>query len=198
MNIHEEIVSNIRVLSKIFYSPPNKIFLDELENEVLDKWPDYVDPCNIISQAMKKSIQTEGDEKVLLDFTSLFIGSRHIGSWRSAYTDKNKLLVGQNAHQFKAYCIKNDIHIDLTINEPNEYIGVFLYVLSEILDKARQNISLQQLTILLEQHMNPWLKLFITQIEDNANTEYFLGAATLLENLIDYLENKISNTKLLN
>ncbi len=43
--------------------------------------------------------------------------------------------------------------------------------------------------------MRPWIKLFIVQIEENANTEYYLGAAALLDSLIVYLKKNISNTQ---
>ena len=144
MKIHEDLVRSIRVLSQIFYSPPSKLFLEELADGVLDEWPDYVDPCNILGQAMKESIKTEDGLNVLFDFMN---------------------------------------------------IGVLLFILSERLNKVSQNTVSNPIGILIEEFMRPWIKLFIVQIEENANTEYYLGAAALLDSLIVYLKKNISNTQ---
>ena len=195
MKIHEDLVRSIRVLSQIFYSPPSKLFLEELADGVLDEWPDYVDPCNILGQAMKESIKTEDGLNVLFDFMNLFASVEHIGSWDCAYTDKNNLLLELRERQIKVYCVENNMDVEFIINEPNEYIGVLLFILSERLNKVSQNTVSNPIGILIEEFMRPWIKLFIVQIEENANTEYYLGAAALLDSLIVYLKKNISNTQ---
>ena len=183
MNVYKEMEMNVKVLLHLITNVPNEFFVDEFLNDKFYPWTESIDPCCIIYHLMKESIQLEGVDKIYTDYIENFFEDERGNSF---YFNGKCYGVSENIFEkikleFNLYCKENNIAINSGMDELNNFVAMLLFML---LKKFNCNSFSNKDDVFLEQHLKPMVNLFVNKLESRVGTNYCLGIACLLSNLM--------------
>ena len=197
-------VMGYSVLKQLFYVEPSSQILEALnESGVFDSFP-FSEPENLISTgcciirnffAEYMNDYAEMSRKVKWDFTQLFIGPYALPSppWESVYRSSEHLLYQDTTFEARNAYLKYRF-LPKNPSEADDHIGFeidFMLKLSEYALDDYEKKNLQALNNVLndsrdflEKHLSQWISDFSADVQKNALTEFYRGAAILLKGFI--------------
>ena len=190
------------VLKQIFYVEPTKPLLLSLrDNDVFAGFP-FLEDGNLIGIGAKmirdffaeyEGKDDEMTEKVRWDFTQLFVGPYALPSppWESVYRSNERLLYQDAAFDVRKDYLKYQFIPKNYPHEADDHIGFeldFMYRLSgAALDQAgsgQEDKTLSDGRKFLQEHLSQWVPDFSRDIQKNALTAFYQGAAVVLKGFI--------------
>jgi TorA maturation chaperone TorD len=185
-----------RLLSACFYEPEN-CFLEENVfgqlREALQELPGDLAP---LARQMDTSFRSTGKDKLLEDFSQLFMGPFEIPAkpYGSVYIEGEKVVMGDSTMKAKACYAEADFEVAENFKELPDHITVeleFLYLLSFRQAQAAVNadssglINNQRIEqSFLKNHLGRWVPDFCEQIRSHATTDYYRHLADLTEEFV--------------
>ena len=197
------------ILRRFFIEEPQREYVKLfIQNNMIDLFP-FQDESDGIRTGVKKikeylaaynpGMIEKHYEDLHWDYTKMFIGPFEVQAspWESVYVRKDKLLFQQttmdvrklyNKYGFRAgdYNIEADDHIGLELD--------FIYHLNRLsIESGEQNseTAIQEIVYLLKeqnQFINEHLEKFVPElakmVQENAETDFFRGMATLLQHYL--------------
>lgn len=182
------------ILHNVFYFKPTRDYLDEMRQQAfLEQWPDYGEGRTQALSEIAASLQTDVFELIEKDYYSLFIGPGGMKAypWGSVYTDKDNIVCGDTARQFKQFCNARGIQFSTAHSEPEDHIGLVIGVLSRLFEQASRSGERADVAELLGHHLLPWSHRVIDQVLDSAATGFYSGFARLLQDLLTYWQKQL-------
>lgn len=111
--------------------------------------------------------------------------------WGSTYLSPSQLLNDNSTIELTQFYIQHGINIKAESNEPIDHIGLFMAVLSFLLERIIENPDVDDyklvFTELLEVHLLPWSKRCLQLSDENADSDYYKGFSKLGLEFFDYL-----------
>lgn len=131
--------------------------------------------------------------KLKLDYGIIFYGPEtpKATPWGSTYLSPSQLLNDSSTIELTQFYTQHGINIKAESNEPIDHIGLFMAVLSFLLEKIIENPDVYDyklvFTELLEIHLLPWSKRCLQLADENADSDYYKGFSKLGLEFFDYL-----------
>lgn len=190
-----------KVLHNILYSYPNMPLMEQFKQEELaTQWPEL--EFTEREQSAKELLgnyftQWQNDEAQLielkLDYGQLFFGpgDPKAAPWGSVYTSEGQLLNGASTQNLLSFYITHGIELSLTRNEPIDHIGLILLVLQYLFDELAVNPDdthkVRICTLLLQQHILPWVNRCLELAEHHAKTDFYKGVSVLARIFFEHI-----------
>jgi TorA maturation chaperone TorD len=131
--------------------------------------------------------------KLKLDYGTVFYGPNtpKATPWGSTYLSPSQLLNDSSTIELTQFYIQHGINIKAESNEPIDHIGLFMAVLSFLLERIIENPDVDDyklvFTELLEVHLLPWSRRCLQLADENADSDYYKGFSKLGLEFFDYL-----------
>lgn len=192
---NENMAACSRILSQILYYPPQFEFLTKLKEGGLESWPINNTTTTLGLHAISQALKDTNLKRLNQDFTDLLVGPGKLGAypWGSVYKDSHRLF-GRSERELKAFCATHGIEIKTGINEPCDHIGLVLIMLSILLLREKNEESSILVEQFIDEHLSRWVSSFISQLNNNAQTEFFRGVSMLLSGFLEEVFLKYSST----
>lgn len=182
-----------KVLHNILYSYPNMPLLTQFKrDELATQWPELeLSPCEQSGKALLSSYLTQwqDDESQLielqLDYGQLFFGpgDPKAAPWGSVYTSEGQLLNEASTQNLVSFYNTHGIELSLKRNEPVDHLGLILLVLQYLFDELALNPDdthkVRVCTLLLQQHILPWVDRCLALAELHATTDFYRAISVL-------------------
>ncbi|MEA1961393.1 MAG: molecular chaperone TorD family protein [Bacillota bacterium] len=201
----EERVFTYDLLRRIFVEEPSRELIKALHNE------DFLHnlPLNEESEELRRGVEDVSNylksfdvlsnaefEKLHWDYTRMFIGPYELPAppWESAYLDEDRMLFQETTLQVRRTYLKYRFLPRYYMQEADDHLGLeldFMYRLSHMAaDSAlsRDINTCKQILVdqknFLEQHLLNWVPLFADNVNESANTAFYIGFAKILKHYL--------------
>jgi len=180
-----------RYLSACFYEP-DAAFEEEGMFRALVEAAKRVDAHLVVdAEAMAQAFRCTGMDKLLLDYSRLFLGPTDILAkpYGSVWLDAEKTLMGKSTMAVLGLYGEADFEMDDDFKEVPDHVAVeleFLYALIFRENEARRNGNVAQLNAaidlkrrFLSQHLGLWIGPFAAAVKDFAQCDFYRVLAEL-------------------
>jgi putative dimethyl sulfoxide reductase chaperone len=146
--------------------------------------------CKFFEHMTDELIGKENEE-----YQRLFIGPGPLVAppWESYYRSKEKLLFEEWTYQIREQYHLFGLQFKNENNEPDDHLLLELEFMLFLLDLCLQETNTNRLVELissqihfLEKHLTIWIPYFCKRIIEHTNSQLYLGAAMLLEDLLTF------------
>lgn len=129
------------------------------------------------------------------EFHRLFIGPGPLVAppWESYYRSREQLLFEEWTYQVREQYHHFGLQFKLENNEPDDHLLLELEFMLYLVDLCLQENSADKIgelisrqILFLEEHLTIWVPYFCKRIIELTNSKLYLGAAMLLEDLLNY------------
>ena len=196
-------------LSKAYLNLPQGEFIQRMvDDDLFSSWP-LSSSSTTTSKGIEKMQKFCAQwnprqlEELKLDYTRLFIGLPKTLSppYESVYLGKDHILFESYTLEVRGFYQQFNLHVDHLNKIPDDHIGLELYfcaslcqMCADALELDGNQIPLQEkyqraLKKFLHGHLLQWIDLFIPDVLNNADTQYFRGIAYLTQGMIADLAN---------
>ncbi|MDO6678068.1 MULTISPECIES: molecular chaperone TorD family protein [unclassified Shewanella] len=177
------------VLSCMLLNTPTENMYQRINDEIILNWPQLITPTEDICDEMKRSLNKHSFTELRNDFNQLFVGPgvKSAYPWGSVYTDKDNLVCGQSCVEFEQFCKRNKIDVTPPQKGPSDHIGLILAVLANLLSENRSDLA----SMLICDHLKPWLPQFIRCVDTHSQTEFYRGVGLLIGITLNDLQIKL-------
>lgn len=184
-----------RFLCQVYLEVPSEKFIEEIfRNNLFFEWPVAENQKNVsrglkILQNYSGRWQPEWLVALKRDYTRLFIGLEKILAppYASVYLSEDHLLYGSPVLDVRQFYKKFGLSVNPMNRVPDDHIGFELYCLSFLLENAVQ----AALREFLSNHLNTWIRSFLSLVEEKAETAYYRGVARLTLGFVESLSNSL-------
>jgi len=183
-----------RLLGALFYSAPDTPdlapFLDIIrQGKLSDEWP-FGNREELAG--IQKQMAAGLDDGLLEARQRLFIGPDDFQApaWGSVYLDREKVIFGDSTLELRWFLARNGMVMDTGLNEPEDHIGLLLWVASDFIAGARDDT----LRELLEDHVLPWSGRYLELLLDHAGHPFYAALAQLAALTLNGLAGSIAAT----
>lgn len=184
------------ILSCMLYNIPNDDFYHQMKSDILINWPLFINSVQDVVKDMHISLLNQEPTQLISDYYQLFIGPGKKSAYPcgSVYTDKDNLLYGSSCVAFEKFTKLNQINIEMKKKQPSDHIGIIIIVLGYLLKERKTHLAL----LLINEHLLPWLPLFLRCLKENAKTGFYRNLSKLIELFIKDLifELNVYNSKI--
>ena len=185
-----------RLLSACFYQPEDRFVAEDLFGQLVNALNSSEPELEDLAKSMKVAFCQPGTEKLLGDYSRLFLGPFEIPAkpYGSVYLDGEKVVMGDSTMKVKACYRDAGFDVAEDFREMPDHIAVeleFLYLLS-----FRQNEALaldDSETVkrwqefeqnFLQNHLGLWVEDFCRRICDHAETDFYRLLAELTDKFV--------------
>lgn len=198
-------LQELKAISNILHSvlmvyPEAELINQFKEQNLTQNWPRLTQTrresqgLDELSKFIKKWNDTY-DELInlKLDYGIVFYGPNtpKATPWGSTYLSPSQLLNDCSTIELKKFYAKHGINIKAESNEPIDHIGLFMAVISFLLEKIIENPDVDDYKLifaeLLEVHLLPWGKRCLQLADENAHSDYYKGFSKLGMEFFDHL-----------
>lgn len=191
--IREEVC---RLLSACYYEPENAFLEENVFMRLADGLKLLQPDCAEIAEKMEASFREDGMEKLLLDYSQLFLGPFDIQAkpYGSVYLDGEKVVMGKSTIELQKLYLRGGFELAEDFKEMPDHIAAeleFLYLMIFKENEARQtgdSAQQDQLSELkrefLDNHLGRWLFSFTAAIGKGAETIFYQQLALLTETVV--------------
>jgi putative dimethyl sulfoxide reductase chaperone len=184
-----------QLLHLLFLTPTNDEALFEIQNNGnLRELEEFHEGGKILRNFFEH-LTDEQIKKEYKEYQRLFIGPGPLIAppWESYYRSREQLLfeewtyqIREQYHQFGLQYIKEN-------NEPDDHLLLELEFMIFLADLSLQETKIGRIIELLtsqihllEKHLTIWIPYFCERVIENTNSQFYLGAAMLLEDLLSF------------
>lgn len=175
--------SCLRLLGSLFYLAPNHSdlvpFFSILKNNLLiTEWP-FGDK-EALARIEGNMLASLADSTAIKEaHQRLFIGpdSFEAPAWGSVYLDKESVLFGDSTLELRAFLSSIAITLNTGLNEPEDHIGLMLWLASELIGAGKD----AEFKELLEIHLLPWSNRYLELLAEHAGHSFYEGLAELTQ-----------------
>ncbi|WP_117233199.1 TorD/DmsD family molecular chaperone [Vibrio maerlii] len=177
------IIDSAKLIGALFYQKCTKADLFELTSALIDE--------NILTKDTLDSISSLDDEQLEQDFSILFegIGDMPVPPWGSVYLDRERVLFGSSAVEYRHFLQRNGVELDTGLREPEDQFGLMLLAFAYLMEQGKN----EQATELLEQHLFPWAPVYLNQLINKSPNLFYKNLAN---NILAWIERLISEQML--
>ncbi|MGR3972290.1 TorD/DmsD family molecular chaperone [Shewanella sp. 1180_01] len=205
--INLETLNELKAISNILHSVlmlyPEAELLNQFKKQnIVKEWPRLTNSKKE-SQALDELSRfltqwnDKNDEliKLKLDYGMVFYGPNtpKATPWGSTYLSPSQLLNDSSTIELKQFYVQHGINIKTEVNEPIDHIGLFMAVLSFLLEKIIENPDIDDYKLvfneLLEVHLLPWGKRCLQLASERSSSDYYKGFSGLGLEFFEYLIN---------
>ncbi len=185
-----------RLLSACFYQPEDYFLEEDLFTQLAGALKGANSPLQAIAEKMDQVFRDSGQEKLLYDYSHLFLGPFEIPAkpYGSVYLDGEKVVMGESTMNARACYAEIEFAIAEDFREMPDHITVeleFLYLLcfkqNEAL-AAQDKVALRRYTnaeqVFLKNHLGRWVAEFCKRVTENAATDFYRLLAELTEKFV--------------
>jgi TorA maturation chaperone TorD len=185
-----------RYLAACYYQPGPEFAEEKVFDSMLDAatriHPDLVAGARRLGE----EFAAEGADKLLLDYTRLFLGPMHIIAkpYGSVWLERDKALMGDSAMAVQNLYREGGFDMDEEFHELPDHIAAeleFLYLLIYRENEAHRDgkpEALQAKTALrkrfLDEHLGRWIGPFTAAVREGAQTGYYRHLAELTDRFV--------------
>lgn len=184
-----------QLLYLLFLTPTNAEALFEIRNNCdLRELEEFHEGGKILRNFFEH-LTDEQIKKEYQEYQRLFIGPGPLMAppWESYYRSREQLLfeewtyqIREQYHQFGLQFIKEN-------NEPDDHLLLELEFMIFLADLSLQETKIERIIQLLssqinllEKHLTIWVPYFCERVIEHTNSQLYLGAAMLLEDLLGF------------
>jgi TorA maturation chaperone TorD len=185
--------------SKVFYEKPSTSLIQTMvRDDLFSDWPlnpeapEMQAGLNLLRDfcAQWDDSQIEALEK---DYAALLIGPDKLLAppWESVYRSNEGLIFEQQTLEVREAYARFGLQTPRLHNEPDDHIGLELAFMVHLCSLGMSAVQFSQpeqwetvaqnLHDFLDQHLLRWAPDFCAKVAENAKTEYYRGAALLLD-----------------
>ncbi len=185
----EQIAACLRILGTLFHSSPEdpalKPFFALIDQaELRNEWP-FGDDRQLadIQRQLLENCDPSAREAA---WQELFIGPHHFEAppWGSVYLDKDNVIFGDSTLLLRSFLAEQGIAIDTGLNEPDDHIGLLLWVASGFVLEGKDDALIE----LLRVHLLPWSGRYIERLIEHAPHPFYRGLGNLAGMTLDALQ----------
>lgn len=191
-------------LGKVFYEPPTKALIETLAaDDLFGDWPLQTDQSDAetglgLLRDFCGSWREDQLESLQNDFHKLFIGPAQplATPWESVYLSPDHLLFGVQTVQVRRLYERFGMSVPNPQSEPVDHFGLELQFVAHLCaigveaeDKNRPDIRdvvIAEIRTFLNEHLLKWAPAFIQKVIENADSDYYRGAAHLALGCLTY------------
>lgn len=185
-----------RLLSACYYQPENAFQEENVFTRMADGLKLLQTDSAGMAEMMEASFHENGVEKLLLDYSRLFLGPFAILAkpYGSVYLDGEKVVMGESTLELQELYRRGGFELAEDFKEMPDHIAAeleFLYLLIFKENEARQTGDSEQLDRLselkrefLDNHLGRWLFSFTAAISKGAETIFYQQLALLTEAVV--------------
>jgi TorA maturation chaperone TorD len=197
------------LLGKLWFDYPERLWLQSLAGEaIFDEIPFGADQPEVVAGlAMLQQWSREHPpanlngsfDDLQADYTHLFIGPGKVVAppWESVYFNEERQTFQAQTLQVRSWFRRFGLESVKLYNEPDDHAGLELAFLAHLAqlglaaleqgDEPRLDRILEAQRKFLAEHPLQWMPAWCHQIEENANTSFYRGAARLTRGVLDVL-----------
>jgi putative dimethyl sulfoxide reductase chaperone len=184
-------------LSKVFYEDPASDFIGNIVAEdLLAEWPlesnhpDVLTGLHLMRDYLLSWNESQTQE-LQKDYNQLFIGPNSLPAppWESVYRSPDRLMFEKYTLEVRQQYARLGLDIPKKMNEPDDHFGLEMYFIVHAcglgIAALEQGIE-EQLNFIVSamqdfftKHLTQWTPAFLTDVVNNATTDYYRGAAYL-------------------
>ncbi|GLP97069.1 TorD/DmsD family molecular chaperone [Paraferrimonas sedimenticola] len=192
-----------RVLHNVFLYYPELSFVETLkQNQAAQNWPD-LSGSNEYQQgvALLGSFLEQWDEsqlqqlKIEYGYSFFTPGEPKVMPWGSLYLGEQQMLNDTSTLELESFYRQYQVEFDLSFNQPADHIALFFAVIDQLLGELGRDpenkMAADALTILLQQHLMPWVHRFFEGIQEHCDSDYYKGMGFLGSDLLSTLSNHL-------
>lgn len=173
----EEISATAKILGAVFYHSPGNADVQEImavlnDENTADEWPaQAADAFTLIREGLS---QPNALAEV---FHELFIvpGENYVPHWGSVFLDEQNLMNGESTMALKDFLKKAGIKTDTGVNEPEDQIGIMLFIAAMLAERAEEAL----LAEFLNEHLLTWCYRYFELLEEKSDNSFYKGLAQL-------------------
>lgn len=181
-------MTDISLLAKVlggffFYSPEhsnNQCIIKHLENKPLEMFDTLI-----------HSLKQTSAEELNADFLLLLEGGGDMPAapWGSVYLDKEKVVFGSSALEYRAFLLQQGLSLNSGLREPEDHFGLILLTLSLLIEKQTNPLIIKEL---LSFHLLPWSHHFLSLMQQHSQTEFYKQLAKFTQQWLDGIEKELN------
>jgi TorA maturation chaperone TorD len=192
-------------LSKAFYQPPDRDFLERLiANDLLKDFPLNVDRPSLANgikimgnflDCASEDLQGETLSELIWDYHRLFVGPGHLYAppWESVYRSREHLVFESQTLEIRSWYRRFGLQAPRLNKEPDDHIGLEFAFLLHLCTLALQSQADEQgfkrlldaQRMFLEAHLLKWGPELFRSVIHSAETDYFRGLGFLAQGVLD-------------
>jgi TorA maturation chaperone TorD len=192
-----------KLLYNVYFVYPTEGFIELLvDSEITKTWYMFADNDQHRTGLHHLAIYLEQWKSEQLTNLKLDYGDLYYGAamplalpWGSCWLTEQKLLNDTTTQDLVRFYDTNCISLYLDQHQPADHIGLFLSVISQLLeliaanpdDKEPRNV----LTVLLSKHLLTWSDEFMQASIYHAKTDFYIGMAYLLKDLLNAISKEL-------
>ncbi len=177
----KEIAIACRILGACFRYAPNEVELrpifDAFEQKSLEEeWP-YGSEEDIQAISRQMQLGLASRESLSEAYARLFIGPTALPAppWGSVYLDRENVIFGDSMLVWRQFLRDANVQIELQMNEPEDHIGLMLFVLAYF----AENGDAQHFDEALSEHILIWAYRYLDLLETHADNDFYQALARL-------------------
>ena len=192
-------------LSKAFYQPPDREFLERLiTNDLFADFPLEADRPSLANgiklmrnflNSIGEDLQGETLSELVWDYHRLFVGPGHLYAppWESVYRSREHIVFEAQTLEIRRWYRQFGLQAPRLNKEPDDHIGLEFAFLLHLSTLALQNQADEQgfqrlfyaQRMFLEEHLLKWAPDLFRSVINNAGTDYFQGLGFLAQGVLD-------------
>lgn len=184
-------------LGKVFYEPPTQALIETLAaDDLFGDWPLETNQSDVETglELLRNyccSWREEQLESLQHDYRKLFIGPAQLLAvpWESVYLSPDHLLFGVQTVQVRRLYERFGMSVPNPQSEPVDHFGLELRFVAhlcalgiEAASKGRPDVRdavTVEIRSFLSEHLLKWAPAFLQKVIENAQSDYYRGAAYL-------------------
>ncbi len=172
------IIDSAKLIGTLFFQKCSKSELIELVAALVDE--------NILKRNTLDAIFAIDEKQLEYDFSLLFegIGDMPAPPWGSVYLDRERVLFGSSALEYRAFLQSNGVELDTGLREPEDQFGLMLLAFAYLLEQNKKDAAFE----LMEQHLLPWSSTYLELLNNKSDNLFYKN---LSNNVSDWLNELI-------
>ncbi len=185
-----------RLLAACYYQPGPEFAEEKVFDSMLDAATRIHPELAAHARRLGEAFSSEGPERLLLDYTRLFLGPSHIIAipYGSVWLDGQKTVMGESTLAVQELYREGGFGIGEEFREPPDHIAAeleFLYLLIYRENEAHRNGEADRLTVMadlrarfLDEQLGRWVGPFTAAVKAGTQSDFYRQLADLTERFV--------------
>jgi len=184
-----------QLLHYLFLGPSNEKLLLEIRNNGNLQELEGIHEGGKILGNFFEHLTDEQIQREYEEFQRLFVGPGPLVAppWESYYRSREQLLFEEWTYQIREQYHHFGLQFKNENNEPDDHLLLELEFMLFLVDLSLQETRAEKIVelissqiLFLEKHLTVWIPYFCKRIIEHTNSQLYLGAAMLLEDLLNF------------